>query len=120
MDFLNKWYRRSASFDDIADIIRDWMSTDWGNEKPTLVFTYTPELTPLVSRIVEVVGCSETDAPIVVLELRFEILNSFGDSWYDEASMPEFPRMVFEFLGLDPDQEIYIDLGSRHRMVEES
>jgi len=113
MNFLNTWCRRSAGFNDIVDVIRDWMSTEWGNERPILVFTYTPELTPLIRRTVEVYDIRDN-----TVELRFEIFNSWGDSWYDEVDMSEVPWLLFDFLGLDPDQEIYIDLNPKPWLKE--
>jgi len=113
-NFLKTWYRSEIRPDQILDAFNSWLNAKWGDATPSLVFTRPPAFTPWVRRTVEV-----ADANGETIELRFEIDDGLADPWYETVAASDLPRVVAEFLQVDDPQElIYIDLGSHIRWWE--
>ena len=108
MRFLQEWYRRCITGDQILTVFSAWQKTEWEGGVPSLVFTRPKkDFTPFwPKRTVEVVG-----AHSVVVQLRFEIFNNLTNPWYETADITRLPQIVVEFLQTEDEKSILVDLG---------
>jgi hypothetical protein len=114
MKFLQEWYRRCITSDQILTAFSAWGETEWEGGVPSLVFTrpdydWTPFSPP---RTVEIVRVDDG-----VAKLRLEVRNNLGDPWYSTVEVAELPQFVGEFLRISGSQEeIYVTLGPNIRL----
>ena len=108
MRFMDKWYRRCARGGDLANVVRDWNAT--GGDKPTLIFTIPPELAVPTRWVAVADVCDHKSVRLWFL--------TCVDSWSDTVKCADLGDVVLEFLGLDSDQEVYVELSPAEPWLE--